>query len=570
MASQRLGWIFAAALAVAAPLSPAFAEGNSGSYLAARHAIFDNNFDKAAEYFTRALLRDPGNLSLMENGMTAYIALGDMDRAIPIARRMAQSGANSQVANLVLFADLAKREKWQTILDNLEAGQSVGPLYDGLIKAWAQVGSGRMGEAIATFDEVGETAGVQAFALFHKALALAAVGDFEGADRILSGDGGPALRLTRRGVMIHAMVLAQIDRHEDAVGLIDETWTALDAELQAFRDVLAKGEASTYVGVTSAREGAAEISYSIAGAVNGEAADAYTLLFSRTSEFLRPDHFDSLMLSAALLERLERYELATEVYDRVPRDHPAFHLAELGRAEALKQDGRVEASIEVLRQLAESHGDVASVHVTLGDTLRRLERFDEAKVAYDEAVALLDAPQLNHWPVFFARGIANERTDNWDQAEADFRMALELRPDQPQVLNYLGYSFVEMRINLDEALGMIERAVAAEPESGYITDSLGWVLYRLGRYDEAVVHMERAVELMPVDPVINDHLGDVYWAVGRAREAEFQWHRALSFIDPSETTEADPDRIRRKLEVGLDTVLEEEGAPPLQVANDDS
>ncbi len=166
-------------------------------------------------------------------------------------------------------------------------------------------------------------------------------------------------------------------------------------------------------------------------------------------------------------------------------------------------------------------------------------------------------------------GLSHERTDEWSDAEADFRKALELRPDQPQVLNYLGYSFVEMRINLDEALDMIERAVAAEPDSGYITDSLGWVLYRLGRYEEAVVHMERAVELMPVDPVINDHLGDVYWAVGREREAEFQWHRALSFIDPEETTEADPDRIRRKLEVGLDAVLEEEGAPPLQVANDE-
>ncbi len=569
MTSIRLGWILAAALTATAPLTTAAADGNAGSYLAARHASFGSDFSKAAEYYTRALLRDPGNLSLMENGMTAYVALGDMERAIPIARRMEQSAANSQVGNLVLFSDAAAKEDWQNILDRLAAGQSVGPLYDGLLRAWAHVGLGRMGDAIAIFDEVGQTAGVQAFALFHKALALAAVGDFEGADRILSGDNAPALRLTRRGVMIHAMVLAQLDRHDEAVELIDTTWTALDAELEAFRAQLATGETSPYNGVTSARDGVAEISHSIAGAVNGEAADAYTLLFSRTSEFLRPDHFDALMLSASLLENLDRFELATQVYDRVPRDHPAYHLAELGRAEALKQDGRVEAAIEVLRQLTESHAEVASVHVTLGDTLRRLERFDEAGKAYDEAIALLEMPQVNHWPVFFARGISHERTDEWSDAEADFRKALELRPDQPQVLNYLGYSFVEMRINLDEALDMIERAVAAEPDSGYITDSLGWVLYRLGRYEEAVVHMERAVELMPVDPVINDHLGDVYWAVGREREAEFQWHRALSFIDPEETTEADPDRIRRKLEVGLDAVLEEEGAPPLQVANDE-
>ena len=176
-------------------------------------------------------------------------------------------------------------------------------------------------------------------------------------------------------------------------------------------------------------------------------------------------------------------------------------------------------------------------------------------------------PGERQWFVFFARGIAHERMDQWPQAEADFRRALELSPDQPQVLNYLGYSLVEKQVKLDEALGMIKRAVDSRPNSGYIVDSLGWVLYRLGRYEEAVEHMERAAELMPVDPVVNDHLGDVYWAVGRELEAQFQWHRALSFVDPDDPDgEADPERIRRKLEVGLDQVLEEEGAPPLRVS----
>jgi len=152
------------------------------------------------------------------------------------------------------------------------------------------------------------------------------------------------------------------------------------------------------------------------------------------------------------------------------------------------------------------------------------------------------------------------------KSEADFRKALALSPDQPQVLNYLGYSMVEQHVNLDEALSMIERAVAARPDSGYIIDSLGWVLYRLGRYDEAIGHMERAAELMAVDPIVNDHLGDVLWAVGRHLEAEFQWRRALSF----EPEEADAERIRQKIEIGLDAVLANEGAAPLQLADDDS
>ena len=169
----------------------------------------------------------------------------------------------------------------------------------------------------------------------------------------------------------------------------------------------------------------------------------------------------------------------------------------------------------------------------------------------------------------YARAISLERLGEWPDAEAGFRKALELNPGHPQVMNYLGYSLVEKRIKLDEALDLIERAVAAEPNSGYIVDSLGWVLYRLGRYEEAVVHMERAAELMPIDPVVNDHLGDVLWLVGRFDEAEFQWRRALRFINAGETAQdADPERIRRKLDIGLDRVLADEGAEPLHVVED--
>ena len=239
-------------------------------------------------------------------------------------------------------------------------------------------------------------------------------------------------------------------------------------------------------------------------------------------------------------------------------------MTEMGRADALLADEREEAAVEVLSQLAKVYPDLPDVHLSLADTLRQLERFEEATPAYDHAIELIGEPERRHWPIYFSRGITLERTDRWDEAERDFRFALELEPDQPQVLNYLGYSLVELKTNLDEALDMIERAVEGRPNDGYITDSLGWVLYRLGRYDEAVVHMERAAELMPVDPIINDHLGDVYWAVGRQLEAQFQWRRALSF-DP-EPQEA--DRIRRKLEVGLDVVLEEEGADPIAVADE--
>jgi tetratricopeptide (TPR) repeat protein len=199
------------------------------------------------------------------------------------------------------------------------------------------------------------------------------------------------------------------------------------------------------------------------------------------------------------------------------------------------------------------------VHVALADAYRRDERFEEARAAYDAAVARLPASDAGHWVLYFSRGICAERLGDFTAAEADMREALRLNPDEPRVLNYLGYSFVDRGENLDEALGMIERAVAREPGSGYIIDSLAWAYYRLGRYADAVQPMEQASLLEPVDPIVTDHLGDVYWAVGRTREAEFQWHRALSY-GPEEK---DAARIRAKLEKGLDTVLAEEGAKPI-------
>jgi len=539
---------------------------NSGAYLAARQAGINSDFAAAADYFAQALVRDAANPGLIESAMTSFLSLGDLDRALPLAQRLLDGDPTHQLANLTVMAEWSKTGQWDLILENLDTGEKVGPLYDGLMRAWALVGLGQMSDALEQFDTVSETRGTQAFGLYHRALALASVGDFEGAATVFSGENGARLGLTRSGIVANAQVLGQLGRADDAIALIDSARNAdTDPSLSDLRARLASGDPVEYDFVVSPAAGVSELHYSIAGAITGEAADGYTLIYSRLSEYLRPGHIDAILLSAELLERLERYELATEVYDKVPRDDPYFHAAELGRANALRSSGREDAAIEVLTQLSQSHGELPIVHVSMGDLLRGLERYQDASVAYDRAIEGLGDAQPSHWSVYFSRGITHEREDRWEQAESDFRKALELQPDQPQVLNYLGYSFVEMQTNMDEALDMIERAVAERPNSGYITDSLGWALYRLGSYQDAVVHMERAVELLPIDPIINDHLGDVYWAVGRKREAEFQWHRALSF-DPEED---EADRIRRKLEVGLDIVLEEEGSPPLEVANDD-
>lgn len=551
---------------------PILAEGYSGAYLAARSAMADSDFTTAARYFTRALVRDPSNAGLMQSAIVAQIGQGDIAKATAIARRLQGMGQMDQVANILLLSDAVQGGRLDLAMEQLNASEMIGPLVDGLVMAWIQVGQGEMATALATFDEVSAQPGLQAFGLYHKALALALVGDLEGADAILSGANRATIPDTRRGVLAHAEILSQLERNQDALARIDAVFgTGADPSLLDIRTRLAAGETLPLTAIASPRDGVAEVFFSVAGALSAE-VDAradnglrrMVLIYARMAEFLRPDHVDATLLSADILEGLGQYELATVAYDRIARDDPAYHTAELARAKALGRSGRPDAEIEVLEQLAESYPDLAEVHVTLGDVYRRQSEFEKAAASYDRAIALYGSDDAGQWVTYYTRGITFERLDRWDQAEADFRKALELNPGQPNVLNYLGYSLVEMQTNLDEALGMIEQAVRARPNDGYITDSLGWVLYRLGRYSEAVEQMELAAALKPADPIVNDHLGDVYWAVGRHREAEFQWRRAMSF----EPEKEDEKRIRRKLEVGLDAVLKEEGADPISFAND--
>ena len=549
----------------------ALAQSVSGAYLAGRQAASQNDFKNASTYFVKSLARDSANPELMEGAVSSLLALGKIKQAVPIAKAIEQLELRSQTASMILIADLVMREDFEGVIARTGDNGGIGPLVDTLVSAWAKLGQGKVAAAFEEFDVVAEQPGMSGFATYHKAMAFAVVGDFKGANNLFSSSNADGASATRRGAMARAEVLSQLGRNADAVQSLRLAFgDATDPELDALLETLKAGTMVPFTHATSASDGIAEVFYSLAGALRGEAGADYTLLYARLAYSLRPDHIDALLLSAELLEELGQFDLAIDAYKKVPRTDTASHTAELGRAAALRSSGKPDAAVEVLAQLARRFPDMAIVHSTLGDALRNQDEFVYAVGSYDRALELVPEGSRGRWFFHYARAIAHERLDNWGQAEADFRAALELNPEHPQVLNYLGYSMVEKQINLAEALDMIERAVAARPDSGFIVDSLGWVLYRLGRYGEAVAHMERAVELMAVDPVVNDHLGDVYWAVGRKREAEFQWSRALSFVDPTEVDgEADPDRMRRKLEVGLDAVLLEEDAQPLKVATDD-
>lgn len=531
---------------------------DSGSYLAARVAESQNDFRSAAAWYRKAIEADPRNAQLLDGAILAEIGVGDFAAAIETARlRKALGGAASQLAEVALLADEAGREDYSAILAAAAGGRDVGELANALVLAWAKVGEGKMAQALEAFDAVAKQKGFEAFGLYHKALALASVGDFEGADEILSGRAAGPIFVMRRGVFAHAQILSQLERNAEALELLDRSFgKAADPIVDAVRRRLQAGEPIPFEAVRTARDGIAEVFFTISTALNGEADPVYTLLHLRVAAYLRPDHSDALLLTADVLEELGQHELAAETYATFPPEDPSFVTAEIGRAGALRSQGKADAAIEALQALARSHGDVVDVQFALGDLLRSEERFDEAEAAYSAAIDLRTPATAEDWVLFFYRGISHEQSKDWASAEADFRRALELNPTQPQVLNYLGYGLVDRGEKLDEALGMIEKAVAADPEKGYIIDSLAWAFFKLGRYDEALEPMERASLLEPVDPVVTDHLGDVYWMVGRKLEARFQWRRALSF----EPTEKDAERIRRKLELGLDAVMAEESA----------
>lgn len=540
------------------------ADGIAGTYLAARLAHGAGDFEAVVQYGTQALIADPENVGMTEGLILAELALGKIDAAVPVARRLEALDAGNDIAGLVLLADAMQREDWETVDKRLESQDTLGGSVDAMVRAWSAIGAGQMSRATALFDTLAADPEAGGSALFQKALALALVGDFESAAEILGG-GEQVLRLSQGGIIAYAQVLSQLERNPDAVKMLDEAFPgSLDPELVTLRAELAAGKPVPFTAITGARDGLAALFFDIGQSMRGETDPALVLIYASIARHLEPGHIGAELLTAQVYEEMGNHKLAAEAFGRIPREDPNYPQAQFGRVAALDALGETEAAFEALTALTREFADMPNAHVALADAFRREKDYPEAARHYDDAIALFEAENASQWRVYFGRGISRSLSDDWDGAVEDFRKALTLSPNQPSVLNFLGYGFVERKENLDEALDMIKRAVAARPTDGYIRDSLGWVFFRLARYDEALEEMERAVELEPVEPVLNDHLGDVYWAVGRKREAVFEWKRALSFItETTDLEELNPDRIRRKLEVGLDAVLEEEGAEAL-------
>lgn len=539
--------------------------GLSGPYLAARMATVENDFRAAARYFVLASAQDPQDVYLLDSALVALASAGDVDRAVAMAERLFLEDRPTELAGLVRRAQLIRADDWDGVLAVIDQTRNTDipldqDLMDGTIRAWALLGAGRATDAVAAFEAMAASDALAPIVNYHMALARALAGDYEAADRLIvqSEASGHVM-----GLMARVQILSQLERRDDALDLLNSL-DGIEAEPQllALRQRLQDGEPVPFDVVAGPEDGIAHLLLSFASALaSSPDPEPLALIHARMAAHIAPENPEARLMSAQLLQDRRQFDLAEIEFEAVRRMGQMRPQAELSRIDALSRADRAPEAEKAALALTAAYPALAQSWVALGDVLRQQEKYSDAVRSYDEALTLLqDAPPEERWFPLYARGISLERAGRFDRAEADLLAALEIRPDQASLLNYLGYSWIDRNQNLDRALEMIKRAVELAPGDGYILDSLAWAYFRLGRYQDAVAPMEQSIATMASDPLVNDHLGDIYWMVGRQREAQIQWRRALS-LEPGESGEVDVDRIRDKLDRGLDAVMADEDGP---------
>ena len=555
--------IFGISLACLVSLSGSGAISDaSGPYLAAQSAMRANDFGFATQYQSRVLTIDRDNAAATRDLLFSYVALGRLQDAIPVANLYSERGADDFVTNLIVLLGQIEDEDFAGLSKTLEneGNFSLNPFIREVLTAWTEHGLGNVQEAQRIIDDILGRPGFETFAAFHRAMMHLADGKNADALQGLGGFENTSGILTNRALLIKTALLQQMGQSDHARAFFNANFSVNSSpESAAILRNLDNNEPIVSGLPRTVSQAMSEIFFTLALFIQEQVDPSATLVYARIAEALNPQSAEVKLFVAGVLEELDQYKLALNVYEKVGAEDPKYYTTQISKARAMRRSQRVDDGIDVLNDLAAAYPDVPVAHATLGDFLSRQDRYDEALTAYNAAISMYEAQNNVRCQLYYARGIVHERLKIWPNADQDFRSALALNPDQASVLNYLGYSLIERGEKLDEAMEMITKAVEIEPNSGYIVDSLGWGKFRLGQYEEAVPDLERAAELMATDPIVNDHLGDAYWAVGRKNEARFQWRRALSF-NPEEVEET---RIKRKLQVGLDQLLSEEGMPAL-------
>jgi tetratricopeptide (TPR) repeat protein len=534
-------------LSIATPFE--VGESASGNFLAAIVAGAERDTLAASTFFREALRNDPRNRELVERAFVAALANGNMPEAFTLAARVSTFDRNNGLANLALGVEAIKAKKFAKARAALTKGglDRKHDVTSTLLAAWTYAGAGDTKQALQTADKLREDA-FSVFRDYHAALIadIAPNAKPEAEKRFKAAY--VSERNTLRLVDAYARFLARRGSREEAHRVLHsfEEFSPRHPVVTAALAELDAGKPLTPF-VRNADDGAAEVLYGL-GAIGGrQGDDLASLIYLRLSLFLAPDNALATITLADIYERMKQEEIAIDLYDSVLKDSPLRVNADVQAALLLETLGKSKEATDHLQAVIADHPKDQEALTALGNIQRSRKLFAESVTTYTKVLDLAQQADRSQWLLYYYRGIANERRKHWQPAEADLKKALELFPDQPLVLNYLGYSWVDQGVNLDEAFRMLRRAVDLRGRDGYVVDSLGWAYYRLGRYEDAVRELERAVDLKPSDPVINDHLGDAYWRVNRKLEARFQWNHARDLNPDPE----DLPKILEKIEKGL-------------------
>jgi tetratricopeptide (TPR) repeat protein len=521
----------------------------AGNYLAARHASTERDAASSSAYYRAALRADPKNPVLLERAFLSLLVDGEIDEAVKLADRIVQIDKSQRVARLVLGVKALKAKQYTAARQHIS--QSVrGPIADltaTLINAWAMQGTGDTKGAIESIDRLTGPEWYAVFKDLHAGLILDVAGKKQDAGKRLE-----------RVYKLDANALRAVEAYgrwasrnlgKDEALKVYEAFDKVLPQHPLITEAIDEIKDGEKLGplVDSPQAGAAEVLFGLGTSLGRQGGEDLALAYLQLAIYLSPRHPLALMSLADLYEQLKKPALALKVYQRVSPDSPLKRNADIQMASDLDALDRTDEAKKTLEKLiSERPKDLEGI-VALGNILRVRKEFAECADAYSKAINTIKDVQKPNWMLFYFRGICYERSKQWASAEADFKRALELSPEQAHVLNYLGYSWVDQGVNLDEGMKMIRRAVDQRPDDGYIVDSLGWAYFRIHNYDEAVKQLERAVELKPEDPTINDHLGDAYWKVGRTLEATFQWAHARDLKPEAD----DLKKIEEKLRTGL-------------------
>ncbi len=469
----------------------------SGAYLAARTADIDRDFETATELYRKALALQPDNVDIAQRLMITYLMNGDFRKAVDAADKLKTDASVERITSMVRGVDAISSKNYRkaTEILNYEGPNDLDRLMTGLMKAWAIAGEGKTKQAIASVDKL---EGPEWFGIFKNyvsgTIALQA-GDVDAArsrlnTTVLDRDGASGAPDTfMRAVFALARLEASQGNKQKALDAIAvgegvvNNYTPLDA----LRDSIEKGEKQVQQVATPA-DGAASVLFAIAAALNRGGAEDIVTLYLQTARALDPKSADILIMLGGISETLKKPDQAVALYRQVPADSPMRRLSELQLGLSLASVGKVDEAKSHLQALIDQDPKNMRSYLALGSVLSDAKDYKAMGALYDKAAdAIGPVPKKGDWTIFFQRGIAYERLKEWPKAEPNFKKALELNPDQAQVLNYLGYSWVDMNMNLDEAMNMIRKAVELKPDDGYIVDSLGWAYFRLGKFDESVV-----------------------------------------------------------------------------------